>query len=277
MLFVFATGFARSTAGGEASMRDRAVDSSARARLAAERAGRQGYTHLGLATRAEVAAARLAADNPNVTRAWPSGAPCKPSFMVIGAPKCGSTSLFSYLEAHPQVQQPARKELCFFSAFKRHLLRYRPNPSTRWPLYTASFAGSAALRRAMGRSGLDGGKGWGRGKGRGKARGGRAWRGKGKGRGMRRLRGRRANPGPSEEPRPPVPDARRRRLQATEAKPFSVMSAVERSVQGCQHKLAFEGCPFYLGEVNAATWLYRSLPQLRCIAVLRNPRERTVR
>jgi hypothetical protein len=38
-----------------------------------------------------------------------------PTFLVIGAKKAGSTSLFRYLSAHPQVFMPAAKRLDFFS------------------------------------------------------------------------------------------------------------------------------------------------------------------
>lgn len=34
----------------------------------------------------------------------------KPDFFIVGAPKCGTTSLHAYLRAHPQVFMPASKE-----------------------------------------------------------------------------------------------------------------------------------------------------------------------
>jgi len=37
-----------------------------------------------------------------------------PNFLVIGAPKAGTTSLYHYLRLHPQVFMPATKELSFF-------------------------------------------------------------------------------------------------------------------------------------------------------------------
>ena len=37
-----------------------------------------------------------------------------PNFLVIGALKAGTTSLYDYLKAHPQIFMPARKELRFF-------------------------------------------------------------------------------------------------------------------------------------------------------------------
>jgi hypothetical protein len=45
-----------------------------------------------------------------------------PNFLVIGAPKCGTTSLYEYLRQHPQVFLPARKELHYFAypALARH-------------------------------------------------------------------------------------------------------------------------------------------------------------
>lgn len=38
-----------------------------------------------------------------------------PTFLIVGAAKCGTTSLASYLRAHPQVHVPEAKELYFFS------------------------------------------------------------------------------------------------------------------------------------------------------------------
>lgn len=38
-----------------------------------------------------------------------------PNFVVVGAPKCGTTSLFYYLRQHPDVYLPVRKELHHFS------------------------------------------------------------------------------------------------------------------------------------------------------------------
>jgi hypothetical protein len=37
-----------------------------------------------------------------------------PAFLVIGAKKCGTTSLFTYLSQHPQIQKPRSKELLYF-------------------------------------------------------------------------------------------------------------------------------------------------------------------
>ena len=39
-----------------------------------------------------------------------------PTFVVVGAPKCGTTSLHHYLAQHPDVFLPTRKELHYFSA-----------------------------------------------------------------------------------------------------------------------------------------------------------------
>ena len=39
----------------------------------------------------------------------------RPDFLVIGAMKCGTTSLYRYLRAHPQIQMAEPKELHFFS------------------------------------------------------------------------------------------------------------------------------------------------------------------
>jgi hypothetical protein len=41
--------------------------------------------------------------------------PILPNFVVVGAPKCGTTSLYYYLRQHPQVFLPQRKELHYFA------------------------------------------------------------------------------------------------------------------------------------------------------------------
>ncbi len=38
-----------------------------------------------------------------------------PNFLIIGAMKAGTTSLYSYLKTHPQVYMPVNKEPNFFS------------------------------------------------------------------------------------------------------------------------------------------------------------------
>lgn len=66
------------------------------------------------------------------------GRPTLPTFLVIGAMKSGTTSLYEYLRAHPQVFMPEVKELDFFAAAKN------------WPRgldwYAAHFAGAAGAR-----------------------------------------------------------------------------------------------------------------------------------
>lgn len=38
-----------------------------------------------------------------------------PNFIIAGFPKCGTTSLFAYLERHPEIFIPPRKEMNFFT------------------------------------------------------------------------------------------------------------------------------------------------------------------
>ena len=48
-----------------------------------------------------------------------------PNFVVVGAPKAGTTSLYNYLKGHPDVFLPHRKELLFFdSSFHKGLPWY---------------------------------------------------------------------------------------------------------------------------------------------------------
>jgi hypothetical protein len=38
----------------------------------------------------------------------------KPNFFIVGAPRCGTGSLWTYLRGHPEIYMPAEKELYFF-------------------------------------------------------------------------------------------------------------------------------------------------------------------
>ena len=67
-----------------------------------------------------------------------------PNFLVIGAMKAGTSSLYQYLRAHPQIFMPAAKELSFFA--------YEPNARHDLEWYRRQFApageGAVALGEA---------------------------------------------------------------------------------------------------------------------------------
>lgn len=52
--------------------------------------------------------------------------PMRPNLFIVGAPKCGTSSLHYYLQQHPRVFMSNRKELYFFC---RDLLSYPPSTS----------------------------------------------------------------------------------------------------------------------------------------------------
>lgn len=55
-----------------------------------------------------------------------------PDFIVIGAQKAGTTSLFNYLMEHPSIFPPFKKEIQFFDLnYKKGLLWYRSNFPTK--------------------------------------------------------------------------------------------------------------------------------------------------
>ena len=58
-----------------------------------------------------------------------------PSFLIIGVPKAGTTSLASYVGAHPQVFMSAEKELNYFNRKKK-----------RQEWYRAQFAGAGGAK-----------------------------------------------------------------------------------------------------------------------------------
>ena len=66
----------------------------------------------------------------------------EPDFMIIGAMKAGTTSLWHYLQAHPQIQMARNKEVRFFS-FPEFWER-------GWDWYIAQFPVRAAATVAMG-------------------------------------------------------------------------------------------------------------------------------
>lgn len=71
----------------------------------------------------------------------------RPDFFIVGAPKCGTTSLVAYLAAHPAIFM-ARKEQHFFGS---DLADIWPQPTASE--YLASFAGGASATRRGERSG----------------------------------------------------------------------------------------------------------------------------
>jgi hypothetical protein len=79
-----------------------------------------------------------------------------PDFMIIGAPKSGTTSLFEYLCEHPDVARPTRKEIHYFDEkFARGLPWYRRHfPQVARPQITGEattaylFAKDAPARAA---------------------------------------------------------------------------------------------------------------------------------
>jgi hypothetical protein len=64
-----------------------------------------------------------------------------PDFFIVGAPKCGTTSLNAYLDSHPSVFM-AKKEQHYFGS---DLGSFWPQPAAQE--YFASFAGSEAVQR----------------------------------------------------------------------------------------------------------------------------------
>jgi hypothetical protein len=61
----------------------------------------------------------------------------QPNFLLLGAPKAGTTALYAYLQQHPQVFMSAVKEPHFF-AFEGHSLQFNGPRDERGSLTTAS-------------------------------------------------------------------------------------------------------------------------------------------
>ena len=46
-----------------------------------------------------------------------------PNFIIMGFPKCGTTSLHHYLEEHPNIFMPNQKELHYFLGHQKRFYR----------------------------------------------------------------------------------------------------------------------------------------------------------
>jgi hypothetical protein len=66
----------------------------------------------------------------------------KPTFLILGAPKCGTTTLHALLGAHPDVFATPRKEPPFFDA------EYQRGPAYYWNTYFADWRGQTAAGEA---------------------------------------------------------------------------------------------------------------------------------
>lgn len=79
-----------------------------------------------------------------------------PDFLIIGAPKCGTTSLFEYLCGHPNLARPTRKEIHYFDEnyarglpwYRRHFPVVAPGQITGEATTAYLFAKDAPARAA---------------------------------------------------------------------------------------------------------------------------------
>ncbi len=70
----------------------------------------------------------------------------KPDFLIIGASKCGTTSLYNYLTSHPQIARARSKEIHYFDTeFQRGSAWYRSNFPLRLPLRISRVAHTRVL------------------------------------------------------------------------------------------------------------------------------------
>ena len=62
----------------------------------------------------------------------------KPNFLIVGAPKCGTTAMWKYLQAHPDVFLSPRKDMHYFGSDLRFSKRKRFSEAE----YLQFFAGA---------------------------------------------------------------------------------------------------------------------------------------
>lgn len=68
----------------------------------------------------------------------------KPDFFIVGAPRCGTTSMYAYLRQHPEIYASPHKEPHFFGTD----LTVLPGALREEPLYLELFAGAGDRQRA---------------------------------------------------------------------------------------------------------------------------------
>jgi hypothetical protein len=66
----------------------------------------------------------------------------KPDFFIVGAPKCGTTAMNEYLQEHPEIFIPAKKEIHFFGSD----LVFR-KPRLAFPEYLSYFSAARDEKR----------------------------------------------------------------------------------------------------------------------------------
>lgn len=80
-----------------------------------------------------------------------------PNFIIVGFPKCGTTSLHYYLDDHPEIFMPKQKELHYFTA--KTLIAQNKGPGDKsvnqfhinsFKAYTKHFRGAGKEHKAVG-------------------------------------------------------------------------------------------------------------------------------
>lgn len=76
----------------------------------------------------------------------------RPNFFIVGAPKCGTTSLYRYLESHPQVYMSIPKEVNYFSksALEKQGLYYSDYKVQNEKEYLSLFKEATEIHQAVG-------------------------------------------------------------------------------------------------------------------------------
>lgn len=79
-----------------------------------------------------------------------------PNFLVVGFPKCGSTSLHYFLDVHPEIFMPQQKEIHFFSYPNINLLNKGPKDKHVKKLQIGNIEDYSNLFRASSKSQISG-------------------------------------------------------------------------------------------------------------------------
>jgi tetratricopeptide (TPR) repeat protein len=76
----------------------------------------QGKTNEAIACYQSASYSQTLLSHPQLTRElWNSDQSRQPDFLILGFPKCGTTSLYAYLASHPNVLPAVAKEILYFT------------------------------------------------------------------------------------------------------------------------------------------------------------------
>jgi tetratricopeptide (TPR) repeat protein len=85
----------------------------------------QGKTEEAISCYQAASYKQILSSHPQLVKeSWDQSQKRQPDFLILGFPKCGTTSLYAYLTSHPQILPAVSKELLYFTHSERQGIDY---------------------------------------------------------------------------------------------------------------------------------------------------------